>query len=237
MPSGTYAYIVCSPRGRVGVTMTARLLADYFLQGNRPFVGFDTDPHESNFAERFPREAMVVDLSAVKGQISLFDRLLVNDGTPKVVDLWSRSWKTFFTMVRDIGFFEEALRLGVEPIVVLVVDESTECLDAANGLIAQWPDLTLVLARNEGAAPGLEGAGDILARYSTTRSFEIQALDPIVAQAIERRGVSLSRFLLAPPTDMSIVIKTAARTWLTRVFAQFQSFELRQAMRDWRSSG
>ncbi len=234
MPGRTHAYIVCSPRGRVGVSTTARLLADYFLHNRRPFVGFDTDPHESPFAERFPDEVMIADLSLVKGQISLFDRLLVNDEAPKIVDLWARSWKTFFTMVREIGFFEEARRLGVEPIIVLVVDDSTECLDAANGLLAQWPDLALVLARNEGAAPMPEPDRELLARYPAARTFEIPALDPFVAQAIQRRDVSFSRFLLAPPSGMSIVIKTALRVWLTRVFAQFQSFELRLAMSDWR---
>jgi hypothetical protein len=217
----------------MGVTTTARLLADYFLQSGRSFAGFDTDPHESRFAERFPRDVIIADLAAIKGQISLFDRLLVHDGTPKVVDLWSRSWKTFFQMVQEIGFIEEARRLGVEPIVLLVVDQTTDCLDAASGLLAQWPDLLLVLVRNDGAAPVLEDKGDVLAHYPTARSFEIPALDPIVAQAMERRDLSLSRFLLAPPSDLSIVIRTALRVWLTRIFAQFQSFELRIAMTGW----
>ncbi len=232
MQRRTHVFIVCSPRARVGVTTTARLLADYFLNNRRAFVGFDTDPHESPFAERFPAEARVADLAAVKGQISLFDRLLIHDETPKIVDLWSRSWKLFFTMVREIGFIEEARRLGVEPIIVLLVDGSSECLDAANTMLAQWPDLILVAARNEGAAPVLDGERDTLARYPTPRSFEIPALDPVVAQMIERPDVSLSRMLLAPPSDMSIVVRTALRVWMGRAFAQFQSFELRLAMRD-----
>lgn len=232
MLSRTNAYIVCSPRGRVGVTTTARLLADYFLSNRREFIGFDTDPHESPFAGRFPRETQIADLAAVKGQISLFDRLLVHDDTPRIVDLWARSWKLFFNMVLEIGFIEEARRLGIEPIVLLVVDESSECLEAANSLLGLWPDLQLAIVRNEGAAPAESVAFDPLARFPVSQSFEIPALDPIVARAMEREDVSLSRLLLAPPSDMSIVVRTALRSWLSRVFAQFQSFELRLAMRD-----
>ena len=230
MPSRTHAYIVCSPRSRVGVSTTARLLADYFTHNRRPFVGFDTDPHDSPFAERFPDDVQTVDIAGVKGQISLFDRLLAADETPKIVDLWARSWKTFFAMTREIGFIEEARRLGVEPIVLLVVDDSSECLDVANWLVAQWPGLMLAIARDWGAAPAEEGAPDPFSRYPSRRGFEIPALDPIVARALERRDVSLSRLLVAPPSNMSIVVRTATRAWLASVFTQFRSFELRMAM-------
>ncbi len=230
MQSRTDAFIVCSPRSRVGVTTTARLLADYFAHRRRAFVGFDTDPHESPFADRFPNEARVADIASVKGQISLFDRLLAHDETPKVVDVWARSWKTFLSTIREIGFIEEARRLGVDPIVLLVVDGSPDCLDAANALRAHWPDLTMIVTRNAGAAPAADDREDVLALYPMMRSFEIPALDPLVARALDRRDLSLSRFLLAPPSDMSIVIRVALRTWLARVFAQFQSFELRRTM-------
>ncbi len=229
MGSQTYVYIVCSPRGRVGVTTAARLLGDYFLSRRRNFIGFDTDPHESPFALRFPQQAKVADLASVKGQIALFDRLLVSDETPKVVDLWARSWKGFFNMVREIGFLEEARRQGVTPIFLLAVDNSNECLDAVTGLLAQWPDLNLALVRNRGAA-GQDDGDASSDRFPPLRDFEIPALDPVVAHAMERADVSLSRFLLAPPSDMSIVVKSALRTWLSQVFAQIQSFELRMAL-------
>ncbi len=40
-------------------------------------------------------------------------------------------------------------------------------------------------------------------------------------------SLSLTRFLLAPPSDMSIVLRAALRNWILQSFTQFQSFELR----------
>ncbi len=232
MQRRTPAYIVCSPQARAGVTTVARLFGDYFQNQRREFIGFDTDPHETPFASRFPREARVTNLSVIQGQISLFDRLLVNDETPKIVDVWNRSFKHFFAIVREVGFIEEARRLSVEPIILYVADETTSSLESALQINRQWPDLTLVIVNNEGAAPMGAEVHDILARYPSEHDLQIPPLDPIVQKIIERPGFSLSRFMLAPPTDMSIVVRTALRVWINRNFAQFQSFELRMTMSD-----
>ena len=204
----------------------ARLLADYFLARRRPFFGFDTDPHESPFAVRFPGLVEVADLATVKGQIALFDQLLRRDATPRIVDVWARSWSGFLKITRETGLVEEARRLDIEPVFLLVVDDAGAWIDAANGLLAQWPDLRLVLARNHGLAAGV----DTSAHFPGLRDFDIAGLDPIVAQAMERPELSLSRFLVAPPVEMSIVVRTALRTWVLGVFTQIQAYELRVAM-------
>jgi hypothetical protein len=228
----TYAYIVCSPHPRVGTTTAARLFADYLLHQRRNFEGFDTDPHEAPFATRFPQEVRITDLTAIQGQISLFDRLLVHDEVPKIVDVWNRSFKQFFSIAREVGFIEEARRLSIEPIVLFMIDDSNASLEAVIQMTTTWPDLSIVIVNNEGAAPLGENPHDILDLYPVERNFLIPPLDPIVQRAIDKPGFSLSRFMLAPPSDMSIVVRSALRVWLNRTFAQFNSFELRMAMSD-----
>lgn len=232
MKRRTFVYIPCSPGARTGVTTLARLLGDYFVTRNRDFVGFDLDPHESVFAGHFPDEVRVTDLAAIRGQVSLFDRLLVHDEIPKIVDVWSRAFPRFFSIVREVGFIEEARRLSIEPVLLYVADETGSCLETARQLNRQWPDLSMLIVNNEGAAPLGPAADDILMNYPSERSLRIPALDPIVRRAMENPGFSFSRFLLAPPHNMSIVVRTALRHWITRVFTQFHAFELRIALDD-----
>jgi hypothetical protein len=226
MKSRTYIYIVCSPVGRVGKTTAARLLADYFLLSGRNFSGFDTDPREPVFARWFPDQVAVVDLSTVQGNMALFDPLLVNDGVPKIVDLWHRSWDGFFSVLSDTEFIAEARRVSVEPVWLYVVDGSAYSIGVANDLADCYPDVGMVTVNNEGAAPLGEASFDQLARYPAIRTFKIGALDPILRQTMETAHFSLSRFMLAPPTGMSIVVRSGLRSWYGRVLAQFQSFEL-----------
>ncbi len=228
MTRRTPIFIVCSAHPRVGVTTTARLLTDYALAKNAAIEGFDTDPHEPRYAEIFPHHARIADIADIKGQIALFDRLLAPDQTPKVVDLWRRSYERFFTLVRDIQFFEEARRCGVEPIILFQADASPKALASATALSMRWPELRLMLVQNEGAAPLGPRPLDVLARYPARGKFVIPALEGPVALALDDPRLSLAHFLSAPPAHMSIVVRAALRNWLVPIFMQFHSFELRR---------
>jgi hypothetical protein len=232
MKARTYAFIICSPHSRTGVTTIARLLGDYYVHTGRSFIGFDTDPHESRFAYQFPECVSIADLATIQGQIGLFDNLLLADRVTRIVDVWSRSWKTFFDIASTTDFFAEAMRRDVTPYVLFVADGSEKSLEAAETMHALWPDLGIAVVGNEGAAPIGPGALDHLARYPATHTFEIPPLDPIVQRVIEEPDFSFSRFLAAPPDQMSIVIRASLRAWLLPIFQQFQSFELRLTLQD-----
>ncbi|MBY6240281.1 hypothetical protein [Methylosinus sp. Sm6] len=226
----SFVFVACSPHPRTGVSTTARLLTDFHLSRHAPVEGFDTDPHASRYAELFPAHVRAVDAADIKGQISLFDRLLVNDETPKIVDVWSRSYDRFFGTVREIGFVEEARRNGVEPVILFHVDPSQTSLARAHALHAAWSDVAMVVVNNEGASPLGAAAHEILAHYPASRKFVIAPLDAAVARSLESPELSLSGFLVAPPPAMSIVVRAALKAWLAPIFTQFRSFELRQQL-------
>ena len=227
MKTKTLVFIICSPAGRVGKSMVARLLGDYFLASNRTFLGFDTDPHEPVLAARFPQQVIVADLTTVQGQMALIDPLLVNDDIPKIIDLWHRSMEGFFTLVDQTDFIAEATKVGVEPVFLFIADASTRSLDAATRLAARYPDQQMIVVENAGAAPL---SRDQLARYPADRIFKVGALDPVLRLAIEDPEFSLSQFMLAPPSNMSIVVRSGLRDWLARIFSQLRSYELRLAL-------
>jgi hypothetical protein len=229
MMNRTLVFIVCSPVGRAGKTLTARLMGDYFLLSGRTFVGFDTDAHEPAFAARFPQEVIVSDLNTIQGQMALIDPLLVADGVPKIVDLWHRSLDGFFTLLDQTEFVAEARKLGIEPVLLYVADGSARSIETAERLAGRYPDLQLVIVLNDATAPDLEGREEF-GRYPVGRSFKLTALDPVLRQTIDEPGFSLSRFMLTPPTNMSIVVRAGLREWLWRIFSQLKSFELRMTL-------
>ncbi len=173
----THVFFVCSPHSRTGATTTARLLTDYYLTCNMRIEGFDTDARDPFFNALFPDITQVVDVADVKGQISLFDRLLVADDTPKIVDVWNRSYEQLFSTIAEIGFFEEARSNGVEPVILFQADSSESAVISALTLVTTWPDLWLTVVHNDGAAPLGPEALDILARYPSRGKFVIPALE------------------------------------------------------------
>ena len=227
MTRRTLVYFVCSPHSRTGVTTAARLLTDYYLSRGVGVEGFDTDSREPRYAHFFPDISQVVDLGDVKGQISLFDRLLVPDETPKVVDVWSRSFDQLFATIAEIGFLEEARRADVEPILLFQSDDSLTAASNARMLNTTWPDLWMTVIHNEGAAPLGPEAMEILGAYPSRGKLVLPRLESAIAKALDDTDLSFSSFLQNPPPNMSIVVRAALKAWLIPIFTQLQSFELR----------
>ncbi len=54
MAQNTPLYIIASQHPRVGKTLVARLLIEYFRLSGRPIVGYDLDPREPAARRPFP---------------------------------------------------------------------------------------------------------------------------------------------------------------------------------------
>ena len=72
-------YIVDSPRPRVGKTLLARLLIEFFYASDRALIGYDLNPREPALAGRFPHLVWPVDITETLGQMELFDRLIADN--------------------------------------------------------------------------------------------------------------------------------------------------------------
>src|SRR5262249_22087377 len=118
-------YIVAAPRPRAGKTLLARLLMEYVPNNRRPLVGFDLNPREPVLANRFPALVWPVDIGDIRGQMELFDRLVADTASTKVIDLGSQSFEQFFSVMGDIGFTQEARRSGMDAVVLFLTDQAT----------------------------------------------------------------------------------------------------------------
>ena len=107
--------IVASPRPRVGKTLLARLLTDFHLHEGRSVAAFDLNAGEGTLAQFLPEYVTRSAIDDLKGQMALFDRLMAEDGTPKIVDLGRASFEPFFALASQFGFAEEARRRGIAP--------------------------------------------------------------------------------------------------------------------------
>jgi hypothetical protein len=230
MSRRTLVYFVCSPHSRTGVTTTARLLTDYYLSRGVPVDGFDTDAREPSYAQRFPELSRIVDIYDVRGQIALFDQLLIADERPKIVDVWSRSFDRLFATIAEIGFLEEAARSAVMPVVLFQADMSQMAANNCRLLTTTWPDLWVSVVHNEGASPLGFDARETLASYRARGRLVIPKLERPIVRFLDNPEFSLSSFLREPPAAMSLVVRAAIRNWLLPTFTQLHSFELRLAL-------
>ena len=171
----TPVYIICSPRPLVGKTLLARLLSEFLLLKNGAVSSFDINLKEPSLLEYLPRITETADVIDTFGKMQLMDRLIVNDGVAKVIDLGFHAFDEFFKMTDEIGFLKEAARRSVAPVILFVADTDRVSARAYPTLQEQIPPKALITVDNEyvvrGELPGGDGARGGCCGYRRCRSF------------------------------------------------------------------
>jgi hypothetical protein len=227
MERRTPIFIIASPRPRVGKTLLARMLAEFFRSEERPVAAFDVNPDEFDLMDYLPGYTAVASISDTRGQIALFDQLLAYDQVPKAVDLSHTQFYKFFTVVHQIDFVEEARRRNLSPVVLFVAAADRRARQGYAMLRDRFPELPLVPVINE-ALPQIMFRPEQFPSGRYGGPLSLPALSPVVKGIIERPSFSFSA--LAATVDVT----TELYTWTRRVFLQFRELELQLLLADLR---
>jgi hypothetical protein len=150
----TPVYIICSPRPLVGKTLIARLLSEFLLLKNGTVHSFDINLKEPSLLDYLPGTTETADVIDTYGKMQLMDRLIVDDGIAKVIDLGFHAFDEFFKMTGEIGFLKEATRRHVAPIILFVADIDRVSARAFPMLQQQIPPNALITVDNEHVVRG-----------------------------------------------------------------------------------
>ena len=145
--------IVASPRPRVGKTLVARLLTDFHRHEGRPVTAFDLNSGEGTLAQFLPEYAKISEIGDIKGQMALFDRLIADDGSTKIVDLGHQAFESFVTVASRIGFDAEARKRRIAPAILFAIAPDRMSVEAYRGLRSRLPQAILTPLLNEMLGP------------------------------------------------------------------------------------
>jgi hypothetical protein len=117
---------------RLAALREARLLTDFYLQEGRSVAAFDLNSGEGTLAQFLPEHATTAGIGDIKGQMALFDRLIADDDTTKIVDLGHESFESFFVLANQIGFAEEARKRAIAPAILFVLTPDRTSIEVAD---------------------------------------------------------------------------------------------------------
>ena len=214
--SATPVYIICSPRPLVGKTLIARLLSEFLILKNGTVTSFDINLKEHSLLEYLPRTTETADVIDTFGKMQLMDRLIVNDGTAKVIDLGFHAFDEFFKMTHQIGFLKEAARRGVAPAILYVPDIDRVSAAGYRMLQQQIPPNALIAVDNEHVV-----RGELPTAMGRGRVVRISALPVFLKTYIDRLTFSFTGYL-RNEKDSS----TELHQWIRRNYTSFRELEL-----------
>jgi hypothetical protein len=212
----TPVYIICSPRPLVGKTLIARLLSEFLLLKNGEVAAFDINLKEPSLLEYLPRITETAEVDDTFGKMTLMDRLIVNDGITKVIDLGFHAFDEFFKMSEEIGFMKEAARRGVAPVILFVADTDRVSSRSYPMLQQQIPATALVTIDNEYVV-----RGELPLAFADGRILRIAALPVFLKTYIDRLTFSFTEYL-RNEKDTS----TELHQWIRKNYLSFRELEL-----------
>jgi hypothetical protein len=217
----TPLYVVCSPCRCVGKTLISRLLTEFYVVNDRPVAAFDLADEGPQLAEYLPKFATIADIGDIRGQMALFDRLIAERDTPTVIDVSHRAFKNFFTIVRQISFFEEARRRSIEPLILFIIDPNAVSIEAYAMLRHQFMQASLLPVRNQ-----IEAVRCVVPPNGRLpSSLDVPALGFSLRAVIDRQSFSFSQFRQAIPAGIPHAGDDQLRGWLEYIFFQFRHLE------------
>jgi len=214
--SNTPVFIICSPRPLVGKTLVARLLSEFLLLKNGAVASFDINLKEPSLLEYLPEITETADVIDTFGKMQLMDRIIVDDGTAKVIDLGFHAFDEFFKMTEEIGFMKEAARRRVAPVILFVADTDRASAQGYAMLQQQIPPTALVTIDNEFIV-----RGELPPAMAHGRVVGIAALPVFLKTYISRLNFSFTDYL-RNEKDSS----TELHQWIRRNYLSFRELEL-----------
>lgn len=230
MTRRTPVYIVCSPRPRVGKTLLARVLADFQLINGRQVTVYDVNRTEHVLAGFLPHHTVTADVGETRGQMAVFDDLIRNDGVPRVIDVGTDSFDLFLTVARQIGYMDEARRLGVDPVLLFVADPHPHSPQIYGYLHHGFPRTIIVPVENQANLsrwPYMEH----FPPYTVERGLFVPRLNPVIKGVTDKPHFSFASFMRRP-ADM----RTELHVWTEKLFVEFRELELRVMLHELRGA-
>jgi len=212
----TPVYIICSPRPLVGKTLIARQLSEFLLLKNGDVAAFDINLKEPSLLEFLPDITETAEVEDTYGKMTLMDRIIVNDGVAKVLDLGFHAFDEFFKMSDEIGFMKEAARRGVTPVVLFVADTDRVSARGHAVLREQIPKTALVVIDNEFVV-----RGELPEAMRHGRILHIAALPTFLKTYVDRLTFSFTAYLRSEKDS-----STELHQWIRRNYLSFRELEL-----------
>lgn len=222
----TPLYVVCSPGRSDGRTLVSRLLTEFYVLGGRPVAAFDLCDEGPQLADYLPHLTTIADINDIRDQVRFFERLIAEDEGPKIVDVSHRFFNGFFSTAQKIGFFEEAHRHSIAPLILFVVDERPKTPEIYATLRRCFPEASLLPVRDVTERIATSEPDTPAKERTTPASLDVPPLRSSLRTLIDGQNFSFFEFWLAKPGNLPEASDDEVLDWLMSIYFQFQDMEI-----------
>ncbi|MGZ8191271.1 MAG: mobilization protein [Methylococcaceae bacterium] len=146
----TTIHLIGGEKGGVGKSVVARVLAQYMIDNEIPFIGFDTDRSHGSLLRFYSDYASPTVIDNYQSLDTIIETAVANPEQRILVDLAAQTHYPLATWIDESGVLELAEELGISLCYWNVMDSGKDCLDLLSKLLDQYGSrLNYVLVQNQ----------------------------------------------------------------------------------------
>ncbi|KAA1174156.1 mobilization protein [Marinobacter salinexigens] len=218
-------HFIGGEKGGVGKSMTSRLLAQYYIDRETPFLGFDSDASHGTFSRfygEFASSVIVAEDDSLDGIIEACESQPDHD---LIVDLAAQTSTRLGEWIEEADVFGLFSELGYTVYLWHVMDDGADSVDLLARVLSRYPqpELRFVVVQNLGRGSNFSELHDskpyqeAMARGAYL--FELGKLNPKLAHKVDFANASF--WAAANNRDlMNMAERQRVRVWLRNNYGQ-----------------
>ncbi len=221
-------HFIGGEKGGVGKSMTSRLLAQYYIDQDMPFVGFDCDSSHGTFSRFYSEFASPI---IVGEEDSLDGMLMAVEEKPDhdlIIDLAAQTSQSLGQWIEETEVFNLLDEMGCQVYLWHVMDDGADSVTLLDDLLTKYtqPELAFVVVQNLGRGENFtrfhKSATYMKAVERDAEFFELAKLQTKLTQKIDFNNSSF----WAVANDrrlMNIAERQRMKIWLKRGYSQLDT--------------
>jgi hypothetical protein len=226
-------HLIGGEKGGVGKSMVARLLAQYFIDHQLPFVGFDTDRSHGSLLRFYADYASPALVDRYDALDRIVEAAVEQPGRRVLVDLAAQTHDPLVAWMDESGVLDLADLSGIALHYWHVMDSGRDSVDLLARLLDRFGQrLHYVLVRNQlrGDDFGqLERSGQLdRARGLSAKVVDVRRLHDAVVQKIDARNASFWAAKNAGAIDgpgLGLMERQRLKMWLSHAYGEIDVVE------------
>jgi len=143
-------HFIGGEKGGVGKSVVARVLAQYMIDNEIPFIGFDTDRSHGSLLRFYADYASPTIIDNYQSLDTIMEAASENPEQRILVDLASQTHYSLAKWLDESGVLELAEELGIGLYYWNVMDSGKDCVDLLDKLLDQYSSrLNYILVLNQ----------------------------------------------------------------------------------------
>lgn len=228
-----HIHFIGGEKGGVGKSMLARVLAQYFLDKQVPFLGFDTDRSHGALVRFYPGYASPVVVDRFEALDEIVEAAVAVPERRVLVDLAAQTHDPLVKWMDDSGFINLAHEMNLGVVYWHVMDAGKDSVDLLRKLLDRFgTGLRYVIVRNQVRGNDfsvLEQSGEqARAQQLGARVITIKRLHETAIQKIDAASFNFrkARDEAGESGSLGLMDRQRVKMWLRETYRELDDIDI-----------